>query len=152
MMFRMNNDRRVHVLGLNPREQFLLKLILSNLVAGYIDKSVQESMLFKTGTAVEQRASMANGLFWRYVDFCDLLCPESMLGRGRPKVLIIEQRMMKYVVQAVNGYDPHDCLLSERHRGFLSNGFEELQKKVVESSQFLYNQLEIDRARNSGQS
>lgn len=147
----MSAERRVHVLGLNPREQFLLKLVLSNLMAGYIDKSIQESAMYKTDEAVDQRCAMTNGLYWRYVEFVDLLCPESMLGRGKSKVILVEQKMMKYLALAVSGYDPRECFLSDRHRGYLNSGFDELKKKVVESAQFTYNHGEIERARNSGQ-
>jgi hypothetical protein len=145
-------DRKMHVLGLNPREQFLVRLLFSNLMAAYIDKSIQEAPMFKTPEAADHRAVGAVELFWRYNDICDLLCTEASISRSKSKMLMLDGRMMKYLLLAANGYDSRNCLLNDRQRGYLENGFEELKEKIVDSSYFTYDKWEIDRVRNSNQS
>lgn len=144
MAFDSNN---VHILGLDPRDQFLLRLVLSNFVAGYIDKSIQESVGTSLQDLSDRKAQQAVNFFTRYCDFADMLCPESMLGRARPKVLMIKPQMMKYIVMAFNGYDPYNNYLSTEQRGWLQGGFERLQKKVAESFLYTYNRYEIERAK-----
>jgi len=144
MAFDGNN---VHILGLSPKEQFLLRLVLTNLVAGYIDKSVVESA-GGIQDLTDRKASQAVNFFIRYCDFVDMLCPESMLGKiSKGKVLMIKPQMMKYIVMAFNGYDPYNNYLSPDQRHILSSGFDSLQKKVAESFIYTYNRYEIERAK-----
>lgn len=145
----MNFDTDVHILGLTPREQFLTRLVMSNLVAGFLDKTVQETSLYKTQEAVDQRAASVVEMFAKYNDFIDMLCPESMLGRARSKVLLLKPQLMRYVLLAFNGYDHKNNYLRPEHRQHLYTSFELLNKKIVESAQHLYNKVEIERARNS---
>jgi hypothetical protein len=149
--YRLSAERRSHVLGLNPREQYLVRILLSNLMAGYVDKAIQEAPMMKTMEAADKKAAGALTLFWRYNEMCDLLCPESMLGRARSKVIMLDSSMMKYLVMAAQGFDPRNNMLSDKHRGYLQSGFEDLKKKIVDSAQFTYSQWEIDKAKNTGQ-
>lgn len=137
----------VHVLGLNPRDQFLIRLVLTNLLAGYIDKSIQEASTMSSQDGADQRASQTIGLFMRYCDFADMLCPEGMLGRARPKVLMIKPQMMKYIVMAFNAYDHYNNYLSIEHRAILAATFEPLRKKIADSAQFTYDRYEIEMAK-----
>lgn len=99
--------------------------------------------------AVDAKAAMAVGLFNRYNDFIDMLCPESLIARAKPKVLLIKEQMMRYLVLAFNGYDPKRCYLGTEHRQMLANSFEPLKTKVMSSAQFLYSHAEIEQIRNS---
>jgi hypothetical protein len=144
-------ERRMHVLGLSPREQFLVRLLFSNLMAAYIDKAIQEAPVLKTQEASEASSSRTIDMFWRHNEICDLLCTEASMSRAKSKMIMLDSHMMKLLLFAVNGYDPRNCLLTDRQRGYLETGFDELREKVVDSSYFKYDKWEIDRVRNSGQ-
>ena len=135
-----------HILGLTPKEQFLIKILLSNLLAGYIDKSIKEASDLTSPEAIESKASLTVGLFNKYNDITDMLCPESLISRAKPKVLLIGEGMMKYIVIACNGYDPKNNYLSPGHKQMLVNGYESIRKKVLDSAQFQYSRSEIDKA------
>jgi hypothetical protein len=121
---------------------------MSNLVAGYMDKAVNEA----PWVTPEELAIKTAGLlkfFQRYVEFTDMLCPESMLSRGRPKILMLGSTLMKYLVLAANGYDAHDNYLTTDHRQTLDSQFIALKNKIVESSQHMYTSWEVEKARNT---
>jgi hypothetical protein len=145
----MSFDNNVHILGLNPLEQFLVKLVLSNLMAGYLDKAIQDAPGIDNDDAVRSKATAVLNFFEKYNSFTDMLCPESMLGKGKPKVLMIKPGMMKYVVMAFNGYMANNNYLSHEHRQMLDRQFPSLKKRVLESSGYTYNRIEIEKAKNS---
>jgi hypothetical protein len=141
-------EKQIHILGLSTREQFLLKLLMSNLMAGYMEKAVSEA----PWVTAEELALKTAGLlkfFQRYVEFSDMLCPESMLSRGRPKILMLGSTLMKYLVLAANGYDTQDNYLSPDHRQLLESQFIALKNKIVESSHHTYTSWEVEKARNT---
>jgi len=140
-------QRDTYVIGLSPREQYCVKLLLSNLMSGYLDKTVQEASMIDSQEGVDKRTSITLNFFNRYNDFCDLLCPESMIGRAKPKVLLLKEAMMKYLVSAVNGYDVKNNYLGTEHRNMLANNFEALKKKVLDSAQHTYSKQEIEAAK-----
>lgn len=142
----MNFDgNNVHILGLDPREQYLLRLLMTNLMAGYIDKTIADSATASSMDTSDKNATQAVGLFIRYADFVDMLCPESMLGRAKSKVLMIKPELMRYVTLAVNGWDAYNNYLAADQRNYLASGFDGLQKKVADSVHFTYNRWEIEK-------
>lgn len=144
----MNPEKLVHILGLSTREQYQLRLLMSNLMAGYIDKSICEAP-WANADSVATKADNTIKFFQRYVEFCDMLCPESMMGRGKPKVMMIGATIMKYLVLAVNGYDSKENYLNAEQRTALDPFFIALKKKVEESSQYKYNSWEIEKAKHA---
>lgn len=145
MAFDQNN---VHILGLTPKEQYLLRLIMTNLMAGYIDKAIGDAAANENLVSIDKSAQRTVALFMRYCDFVDMLCPESMLGRARSKVLMIKPELMKYVLGACNGWDAYNNYLTNEQRGMLAGSFESLHKKIAESYQYTYNKWEIERAKH----
>ena len=137
----------IHVLGLSPREQYLIKLVLGNLFAGYLEKTITESPGLKTQTDVDSKTHQALNFFKRYNNFSELLCPEGMLGRARSKVLMVQPEMMRYLVTAFNGYDHHNNYLSPQQRAMTFSSFDALKKKIVDSSKYTYSKTEIEKAR-----
>lgn len=142
MTFDGNN---VHILGLDPREQYLLRLLMTNLMAGYIEKSVSEATHSSSLETSDKTASQAVALFIRYTDFVDMLCPESMLGRAKAKVLMVKPELMRYVTLAVNGWDPYNNYLAADQKEYLAAGYDALNKKVAESCDYTYNRWEIEK-------
>jgi hypothetical protein len=143
----MNFSKNVHVLGLSPREQYSLRLVLGNLMTGFIDKSIQEAADLKDSESVTEKCSRVIGLFNRYNDFIDMLCPGDMIAKCKPKVLLIKPQLMKYIVLAVNGYDTKNNYLGTEHRRALDFNFSDLKKKVLETSQYTYDTAEIEKAK-----
>lgn len=144
----VNTEKRVHVLGLVPREQILLKVILANLVAGFIDKSVIESP-WVTPDEVALKAESTVKLFQRYNEFCEMLCTESTMGRAKPKVLMLGPTLMKYCLLAAEGYDEQNNFLTKDQKDALAGQWYELKKKIVESSKHTYTSWEIEKARHT---
>jgi hypothetical protein len=136
-----------HVIGLSPREQFLVKLVLANLLAGHLDRTVQDASMLVDEAAITTKSNVTINLFNRYNDFLDLLCPESMIPRAKAKVLLLREPMMKYLVAAVNGYDPKSCYLGAEHKVMLVNTFEPLKAKVLSSANYKYSMQEIETAK-----
>ncbi len=145
MTFDGNN---VHILGLSPAEQFALRLLMTNLMAGYIDKSVGEAAATSNMEASDNASRRATVLFLRFCDFIDMLCPESMLGKAKPKVLMVKPELMKYVALAANGWDPYNNYLDGEQRQVVNNLFDGINKKVAESLNHTYNRWEIEKEKN----
>jgi hypothetical protein len=143
----MEPKGNVHVIGLTPREQHSLRLVLSNLVAGLIDKSIQDATGNESATESAARSSKSITIFMKYNELSDLLCPGSMLAQGRPKVLLVQPLLMKYLVAAVNGYDPTSNYLNAEQVQILSKTFEFLKNKVLTVNQFTYSPEEIEKAK-----
>ena len=139
-------DKGVHVLGLTAREQFMVKLVLANLLSSYLDKSMQEAAGVSSEVA-EAKAAQTLNLFNKYNDFVDLMCPQSMLAYGKNKLILVKPQMMRYLVIAFNGYDARNNYLGTEHNTTLRGSFDALKKKVMESNSYTFNAAEIERAK-----
>ena len=145
----MAKEKEVHVLGLNPREQLTLRYLLGNLMSGFLDKTVSESMSSGNQQEVDAKASHTLLLFNRYNDFIDMLCSEDNLGRAKSKVLLISPTMMRYIVLSVSGYDPKNSYLGVLHKRSVDLNFNELKQKVLETAKYTFSDKEIESAKNS---
>lgn len=145
----MNALEEVHILALTPKEQLIIRVLLSNLMSGYLDLSVQEVAMSYNEEDVTAKSKKVQIMFNRYNSCLDLLCPESMLARAKSKVILLKPTMMKYLLAGFMGYDKKENFLSQEHRDLVDSGFDHLSKKVVESGGFTYNKFEIERAKNS---
>lgn len=142
-------EQQVHILGLSPKEQYLLRILLGNLMAGYLDKSLQESGALRTQDQYDAKSAQMIELFNRYNDMVDMLCTEHTVNFTKPKVIKIKPFTMKYILAAVNGYDPKQNFLGTEHNRSLANGFLFLKEKILMSAKFVYQQDEIERAKKS---
>lgn len=142
MTFDGNN---VHILGLNPTEQYVLRLLMTNLMAGYIEKAVSDAGHANSMDVTDANAKRSTLLFLRFCDFTDMLCPESMLGRARAKVLMVKPELMQYVILAFNGWDPYNNYLDKGQREMVTGQFDTMNKKVAESMNYTYNRWEIEK-------
>jgi hypothetical protein len=120
---------------------------MTNLMAGYIDKAVGDAANIRTLEVVDKAAQRTVSLFTRFCDFVDMLCPESMLGRAKPKVLMIKPELMKYVVGACNGWNAYNNYLNSEQRSMVAGSFDAINMKIVESYKYTYNKWEIEGAR-----
>jgi hypothetical protein len=144
----MSLEKTAHVLGLSVREQILLRLLLYNLMAGYIHKSIMDAP-WVSPDELALKDTNALKFFERYTDFCDMLCPESMLAKGRPKLMMVGTTLMKYLVIAVNGYDASECYLTDDQKRVLESQFVAFKEKILDSSKFLYTSWEVEKMKNT---
>lgn len=138
-------ETKFHVLGLSPRQQMMLRILLYNLYCGFIDKSMRDVYQTENDNTYKVKTQMALSTFERYNQVIDLLANRSTIAKAKSKLLTIAPVMMKNIMIAVHGFDQENCYLDKDDINYIKSGFNELHEKITESIKHTYTMSEIEK-------
>lgn len=141
----MNTDKKYHVLGLTPREQLILRSLLFNAYAAWVDKVIKESHS-SNEEQLDQKASYTYKLFCKYNDIIDLLANEENIGKSKPTCLVLNEEAIKLIGIAVRGFDEKNNYLGDK-ANYVMDYYPNLKEKVLQSIEHKYSKKEIEEAK-----
>ena len=132
-----------HVLGLSPRQQVCLKLLLYNLFCSFIENTIKDVSENKDEYVATVKRQLALTAFDRYDQLCSLLANHSTISKTPSKMISCPSTTMDYIWAAVNGFDPKDSYLDDKDINYVNSEHKNLIEKVTESRKFTYTAEEI---------
>ena len=144
----MNQDKQQHVLGLDPRQQLCLRLLLYNMYCGFLRKMLSDVFASERIEVLEAKTTLTLATFDKYNQLIDLLANSDNFHKCKSKVIMVYPVMMKNLVVAVQSFDEQSHNLDSGELYYVNQEFAKVREKVLKSYEFLYTEEEITKMRN----
>jgi hypothetical protein len=142
-------EQMYHVLSLTVRQQAAVRLMLFNLFANFIRKSMEDLQDFlyseEGSSRIQAKYHMIIENLEKYDDFTDVFCSRQQTARAETRMITLSSEAMRHIQLAMKGFDRTQCHLGAGDVQYVISEFDKLKKLVEQSSQFMYSSEEIKR-------
>lgn len=140
----MTNENRNHVIGLSVRNQLTLRLLLNNLLSGFIKKQLIELKQRPDADMLALKTALTQKALEDFNALTNLLANPENAAKSKSKMLKISPRYMRHLVLAVQGFNPDENELNFKDLRYVTDGFDGLASIIEQSAMYTYTDLEID--------
>ena len=136
----------VHVIGLQPRQQGALSLILLNFLMMFAQKmfnDIEDDMSIST---VESKKTSMLKAIENFYSLIDVLSTSKNYVRAKPKLVALSPTGMKNISTAIEAMMPTENFLERSEVELVMSEYKNLERVVKESLKHTYTEEEIKKA------
>jgi len=136
----------VHVMGLQPKQQAVMSLVLLNFLMILTQKlfdDVADEMTVECAEVKKAVAIKAIGMFYSLID---VLATQSSYSRAKPKVVAVNTTAIQNILTAIEAFQPNNNYLEQSESNFVMTELKSIEKVANESFKHTYSEEEIRKA------